>query len=73
MSAKGRRRFLDFLQDLKLHSFIGSATEPSNRYSRHKLVWIQRDPNKDPVPGPSLPGPPLPPDLKEYAALRTNE
>ncbi|HYM40510.1 MAG TPA: hypothetical protein VEY12_10305, partial [Thermoplasmata archaeon] len=41
---KGRRRFLDFLQDLEMHGLIGSATESSGRYGRRKLVWILGDP-----------------------------
>ncbi len=44
LSAKGRRRFLDFLQDLEMHGLIGSAKESSGRYGRRKLVWIQGDP-----------------------------
>jgi cell division control protein 6 len=40
---KGRRRFLDFLQNLEMHGLIGSAKESSGRYGRRKLVWIQGD------------------------------
>jgi cell division control protein 6 len=40
---KGRRRFLDFLQDLEMHGLIGSVKESSGRYGRQKLVWIQGD------------------------------
>jgi Cdc6-like AAA superfamily ATPase len=41
---KGRRRFLDFLQDLQMHGLIGSLNESSGRYGRQKLVWIEGDP-----------------------------
>ncbi len=41
VSAKGRRRFLDFLQDLEMQRLVGSVNESSGRLGRRKLVWIE--------------------------------
>ncbi len=43
---KGRRRFLDFLQDLEMHGLIGSKIESRGRYGRSKLVWLEVDPDE---------------------------
>ncbi len=40
---KGRRRFLDFLQDLEMHGLIGSKIESRGRYGRVKIVWLEVD------------------------------
>jgi orc1/cdc6 family replication initiation protein len=40
---KGRRRFLDFLQDLEMHGLTGSKVESRGRYGRTKIVWLEVD------------------------------
>ncbi len=46
MPRKGRRRFLDFLQDLEMHGLIGSKVESRGRHGYSKLVWLEVDPDE---------------------------
>ncbi len=43
LQARGKRRFLDFLQDLETHGLIGSKVESSGRHGRRKFIWTETD------------------------------
>ncbi len=43
LPTRGKRRFLDFLQDLEMHGLIGSKVESSGRHGRRKFIWTQAD------------------------------
>ncbi len=43
LPARGKRPFLDFLQDLEIHGLIGSKVESSGRHGRRKFIWTQAD------------------------------
>ncbi|MEE9593537.1 MAG: AAA family ATPase [Thermoplasmata archaeon] len=43
LPTRGKRRFLDFLQDLEMHGLIGSKVASSGRHGRRKFIWTQAD------------------------------
>ncbi|MEE9592892.1 MAG: AAA family ATPase [Thermoplasmata archaeon] len=43
LPARGKRRFLEFLQDLEMHGLIGSKVDSTGRHGRRKFIWTQAD------------------------------